>query len=274
MKLAHDIEGDLEHTIPPEGGADSQWLFGAMTERSLALLELRAGERALDLACGMGQDALVLADGLAGGFAESGDGPSALRPVGLEPSNRMIRFAQWQARRRRDGSPKVMFVRALAEELPFATETFDAILCKGAMDHFMEPALTMAEVGRVLKPGGRAVLAIANFDSLSCRLGRWWDQWSGAGARRPKGETHPYYEPPPDHMTRFGHTEILALARPPLKVARVEGLSLLWQFPPWSALLARLPKKMGNRLARGAGFVARSAPSQADVIVLQAVKES
>jgi len=274
VKLSHDIEGDLEHTIPPEGGADSQWLFGAMTERSLALLELRAGERALDLACGMGQDSLALADGLAGEWAEPGNGPSALCPVGLEPSNRMIRFAQWQARRRRNGSPEVMFVRALAEELPFGSETFDAILCKGAMDHFMEPALTMAEVGRVLKPGGRAVLAIANFDSLSCRLGRRWNQWSGAGAPKSKGETHPYYEPPPDHMTRFGHREILALARPPLKVTRVEGLSLLWQFPPWSALLARLPKKMGSRLAGGAGLVAWSAPSLADVIVFQAVKES
>ena len=73
-------------------------------------------------------------------------------------------------------------------------------------------------------------------------------------------------------MTRFGHAEILALARFPLKVARVEGLSLLWQFPPWSGLLARLPKGMGSRLAQGIGLVAGRAPSLADVIVLQAVK--
>jgi SAM-dependent methyltransferase len=273
VKLAHDIENDLEHTIPAEGGWETRWLFDAMTKRSLALLEAEPTARILDQACGMGQDTLALAGRMARSASSVSRQGGPGKAYGLEPSNRMIRYAQGCAR---DEAPNAgnrpLFVRALAEEMPFRGGTFDALLCKGAMDHFMDPAKTMEEIARVLKPGGRAVLAIANYDSLSCRLGRLLDRVIGmTGAGRPPTE-HPYYEPPPDHMTRFGYRSILALPGHPLVMRRVEGLSLLWGFPPWARLVALAPSRMRPGLRRAAFSLGRIVPGWADVIVLQVVK--
>jgi SAM-dependent methyltransferase len=261
VKLAHDIENDLEHTIPEEGGWDSRRLFREMTERALALLEVGPGARVMDQASGMGQDTLALSSRLRGGIS-----------LGLEPSNRMIRYAQGVGRAERNGGAGgAMFVRGLAEEAPFRDGCFDAVLCKGAMDHFMEPDMAMGETARVLRPGGRAVLALANYDSLSCLLGRWLDAlrgvWPGYSP-----EPHPYYEPPPDHMTRFGYRGIRALPAAPLRVTRVEGVSLLWGFPPWARVVAWAPPRMRAILLGAAFALGRLLPRWADVIVVQAVK--
>ncbi len=303
MKLRHDIEHDLERTIPPPGGPDSQWLFRAMTQRSLAWVDTARGRCVVDLASGMGQDTLALAERARGGVRmERGNPSGRCLVLGIEPSNRMIRFGQHVLRQRDRGPGAVpagesgvagagtsgagaagrgkasadtvtaadhmRLVRGLGEEIPLRSESVDAVLCKGALDHFMDPALTLREIGRVLKPGGRAVIALANYGSLSCRLGRWLDR----GRPRGNGDGLPYYEPPPDHLTRFTYASIIALARPPLRARRVEGLSLLWGFPPWGRLLVRLPAPLQGGLLRLAAGIARWRPAWADVVLLVAEK--
>jgi SAM-dependent methyltransferase len=279
MKLKHDIEHDLEHTIPPEGGLDSQWLFRAMTERSLAWMEPGPGRCVVDLASGMGQDTLSLARRAATTQGANGHFSSSVRPlpglvIGVEPSNRMIRFGQHVLAKQQPGDPPLpdalKFVRGLGEEIPLRSDSVDAVLCKGALDHFMDPALTVAEIARVLRPGARVVIALANYDSLSCRLGRWLDRGRSAEEIGP----HPFYEPPPDHLTRFTHESIVALARFPLRVSRVEGLSLLWGFPLWGKLLGTLPKPLQRALLAVAYAIARWRPAWADVVILVAEKGS
>jgi SAM-dependent methyltransferase len=187
----------------------------------------------------------------------------------------MIRFGQARFRDgEREARPALAWVRGFAEALPFRAGAFDAVLCKGALDHFLSPRAAMEEIARVLRPGGRLVIALANYDSLSCRLGRARDRRRVRGpagrdsAERPRAR--PYHEPPPDHLTRFGHRQILALARPPLRLTRVEGLSLLWLYPPWSALLARLPGRVSAALLTLAFALGRAIPSWSDVILLRA----
>jgi SAM-dependent methyltransferase len=269
LKHPHDIENDLEHTIPPEGGPSSRLLFRAMTERALALVAARPGERLVDLGCGMGQDALALASRLG-----SGQGASRGWVLAVEPSSRMIRFGQGLARAAPGAAPPVCFLRAFAEGLPLASGCVDGLLCKGALDHFIAPPLTLAEVARVLRPGGRAVFALANYDSLACRLGRAWDGLKRRVVPGFSPPDHPHYEPPPDHLTRFGYREIMALAAGPLRMRRVEGISLLWGFGPWERLLALLPAPWAEAAARAAAWPARIFPAWADVVIVQAMKDS
>jgi hypothetical protein len=90
------------------------------------------------------------------------------------------------------------------------------------------------------------------------------------GKPRPVDAEHPYYEPPPDHLTNFSYRSIVALAQPPFRVQRVEGISLLWGFPPWGRLLSRAPRPVRHALLRLAHTLARLWPRWADVVVLVA----
>jgi SAM-dependent methyltransferase len=48
------------------------------------------------------------------------------------------------------------FVTARGQELPFANETFDGVLCLNALHHQPSYAVTLGEIYRVLKPAGRS----------------------------------------------------------------------------------------------------------------------
>lgn len=46
--------------------------------------------------------------------------------------------------------------------LPFAAETFDAVTCLDVIEHLLDPAHVMAEIARVIRPGGRAYVTTVN----------------------------------------------------------------------------------------------------------------
>jgi len=54
---------------------------------------------------------------------------------------------------------KIDFREGNASAMPFASETFDFIFCQAAFKNFSEPVKAIAEMYRVLKPGGIAVNA-------------------------------------------------------------------------------------------------------------------
>ena len=116
-------------------------------------------------------------------------------------------------------------------------------------------------------------IPIATGERLSCGRGRKTDPWR---VRRPPGYNpahFAHYEPPPDHLARFGYGDILRLPRPNLRATRVEGISLLWGFPPWGAFLACLPRTL-QRVALAVAFAAgRMIPAWADAIAVQAVRD-
>lgn len=54
-----------------------------------------------------------------------------------------------------------------AEHLPFKDEEFDGVLCRGVLHHLTDPASGVAEISRVLRPGGQAVFLETNRTWLS-----------------------------------------------------------------------------------------------------------
>ncbi len=108
----------------------------------LDVVSLRSGTRLLDVATGPGT--------LAAEAANRG----AL-PVGVDLSLQMIELARRQY-------PAIEFCEADVEHLPFADDTFDAVVCAFGLGHFPRPEAAVAECGRTLLPGGRIAFA-------------WWD---------------------------------------------------------------------------------------------------
>lgn len=64
------------------------------------------------------------------------------------------------------------FLVGRAERTPFADATFDAVVTRLSLHHVQDPAALVAEIARVLRPGGRAVFAdiTASADPDAARL--------------------------------------------------------------------------------------------------------
>jgi len=69
----------------------------------------------------------------------------------------------------------VEFTDGDANELPFPSDSFDLVSTARTLHHLERPELVLAEMSRVLKPGGRAVLLVADVRALrdAARAGSW-----------------------------------------------------------------------------------------------------
>ena len=123
-------------------------------EGLLDQLDLRPGQRVLDVGSGTGQLAFALADRVApGGSAD-----------GVDAGTEMVSRAERANRRRRR---PVTFTTARAQQLPFPDGTFDAVTCTLALHHVArdDRAAAVREMHRVLRPGGRVL--VAEFDGAA-----------------------------------------------------------------------------------------------------------
>ncbi|KZM74663.1 class I SAM-dependent methyltransferase [Nocardia terpenica] len=122
---------------------DSYHPGGARLTRRLAdRLALRPGQRVLDIACGPGATAVLLA-------AEYGvevEGIDLAAPI-LARAEAAVEAAGLTGR--------VRFQHADSEATPFAAGVFDAVVCECALCLFPDKPRAASEFARVLRPGGR-----------------------------------------------------------------------------------------------------------------------
>ena len=186
--------------------------------------------------------------------------------IGAEPSARMLGMAGFIAAKEK--LPEPTWVRGWGDHLPFANGSFDAVICKGALDHFDRPDEAIGEMARVTRADGRVVLAIANFESLACRTGRLLDEFRedmrGKGVIRARRS----YDCPSDHFTRYELELMREQAGRHLELEVVDGVSLFWGAPGWSRIVESLPADTGQHLLRACDAIARRWPTLADVVLL------
>jgi demethylmenaquinone methyltransferase/2-methoxy-6-polyprenyl-1,4-benzoquinol methylase len=77
------------------------------------------------------------------------------RIVGLDLTEAMLRQGQHNVRRRR-ADDRIQLVAGRAEQLPFPDETFDALTFTYLLRYVADPAATLRELARVVKPGAPA----------------------------------------------------------------------------------------------------------------------
>jgi SAM-dependent methyltransferase len=121
-------------------GASADGYLGSRTHSEGADLDRLAAwcegtTRALDVATGAGHTA--------GALAEAGVG----EVIALDASPSMVATSV-------ESFPGIEGVVGDAERLPFADGAFDAVACRIAAHHFPHPEAFVAEVARVVRPGG------------------------------------------------------------------------------------------------------------------------
>jgi len=123
------------------------YAFGMLRE----IADLHRG-KALDIGCGSG---VYVEELVAMGFDVSG--------VDLAPE--MLATCRKRFEGRSDA--KVHFQQADVEHLPFPDGGFDLVVCVGVLGYLLSDERALAEIQRVLKPGGYLLLNLTNMYSLS-----------------------------------------------------------------------------------------------------------
>jgi ubiquinone/menaquinone biosynthesis C-methylase UbiE/DNA-binding transcriptional ArsR family regulator len=140
-KLRDDLFGDRFHLLALSAFADADWVVG-------------------DLGCGTGQVSAALA-------------PFVARVIAVDGSAAMLQAAK----KRLHGIGNVELRRGELEALPIDAGKLDAATLMLVLHHVSEPERAVAEMGRVLKPGGRAIIVDMlphDRDSYRQQMGHVW----------------------------------------------------------------------------------------------------
>jgi predicted RNA-binding Zn-ribbon protein involved in translation (DUF1610 family) len=111
------------------------------------LRNLRPGSRVLDLGCASGSFPAVAT-------------PAEIVRVDRDPGG-------------------ATFVQADAAALPFAGGSFDAVISNHSLEHFVDLAGALREIGRVIRPGGSLFVAVPDASTFTDKLYRWLAKGGG-----------------------------------------------------------------------------------------------
>jgi ubiquinone/menaquinone biosynthesis C-methylase UbiE len=111
--------------------------------RVMDALGIDQSDQILDLGCGHGR-----------GLTELAARASTGRVVGVDPSELMVEIAA-QRNRALIEAARADVILATAEALPFPDDFFDKVVCVHVLYFWRDLEVSLREIARVLKPGGR-----------------------------------------------------------------------------------------------------------------------
>lgn len=126
-------------------------------------LEGRDRPTVLDVGCGDGYHACVF--NTLNGMAENAD------ICGIDISKSRVEFAFMLSQEH--AFSNIHWMVGSAEALPFPVHQFDIILCSDVVEHLLYPEKCFAEMFRVLKPGGIAIVTTPNATNPLIRAGAY-----------------------------------------------------------------------------------------------------
>ena len=121
--------------------------------------DVRGCKRILDAGCGNGRYSKFI--------LRWADGDAVI--AGFDLSQRMLKRA-----RRRLHSRRVNHVAADLTKMPFASGFFDAVVCGYVLEHLPDPRPGLAELARVMRPGGKLLLLATEDTFTGSMCSRMW----------------------------------------------------------------------------------------------------
>jgi len=113
-----------------------------LTRQLAEQLLINRESRVLDVASGLGATSLFLAEHY------------GCNLIALDLAEGNLQLTR-QSAKSRQLSSLIKTIQSSATELPFADNSFDAIICECALSTFPKPDIVIAEMYRILKPGAR-----------------------------------------------------------------------------------------------------------------------
>lgn len=249
-----DLTWDDSDVLPDKLRPDVEFLFRRMSDATVEMTEPHQDERILDVGCGRAIDILQMSK-------------SGAVMIGLEPSFIMLSHARESLKL--DGK-NTTILQAIGESIPVVPGSMDKVICKGALDHFSNPDKAIQQMAKAVKPAGYVIIAIANFESLGFKIGKFIFR-----CRSILGIENPYsrlpWELPPDHTIKLDYKLFVKMVRGYMEVDKVLGISMLCSMPGWGDILSKLPRTVANSLLRTLDAASRWLPGISDVIIVRCI---
>lgn len=138
--------------------------------RAISCIPLKPGMRVLDVGAGTGELTFAVASRLG----------SEGEVIGIDPCDAMLREARRKLKKWVASYPlsrvSIRFVEGRAEELPFDSESFDAVITSFVMRNMIDMSRGLDEFFRVLAPGGSSMILEMSrpAPTLTGYLYRWY----------------------------------------------------------------------------------------------------
>jgi SAM-dependent methyltransferase len=154
--------------------------------------DVKPGERVLDMGCGGGRHAFAL--------YRRGADVVAFDMDASELADVAVMFEAMAAEGEVPAGAKAATVRGTAYALPFEDNSFDKIIAAEVMEHLPEDTRAMAELTRVLKPGGLIAVTVPRWlpEKVCWALSDEYHEVEGGHVRIYRGDTLK------DRLTSFG----------------------------------------------------------------------
>lgn len=162
----------------------------------IGLLNIKKGERVLDLGCSFGEQAMMIAR-------------LGYKVVGVDLSKKRIGFLNRLSKKEK------LDCNGIAgdiKKLPFKKNFFDCVVATEVLEHIPDPQKAIDEAFRVLKPGGKACVSVPT--GISETVFR---------------KMHPDWEKNSGHINVFGKKDISEmLENAGFKILRIENQNFEW----------------------------------------------
>lgn len=126
-----------------------EWIFN--------LLPIRSSDVVADIGCASGRQVFRAAK-------------QASHVIGTDIAESFIRYAQHK--QESDHVTNVSFLACPIEHLQIESQSVDAIICSEVLEHVLGPDLALKELYRILKPGGKLLVTVPNYNADGTLWGR------------------------------------------------------------------------------------------------------